>query len=329
MWKRLRFLSFFKRIQKSRELPVFLVFVFLSFCFWFLNALRHDYSTDIKIPVAYTHWPVDVMTPHGTPEHVLLKVRSDGFTLLNYLFVQKFDSVLIRIDQLPHYRRAGENGVYFVPRHFDRLFNGQLQGKVEKFEIQADTLFIPFQAKRSRKIAVRPKLNITLEKQYMVSGPVKIFPDSVKVSGDRTRVDTMRWISAVVTEEGSIKDTLVKMVNLQTVSGMVYSVNQVRVSVPVESFTEKSVNVNILARNIPDNSQFKSFPSSVKVSFLVGLSMFEQVQASDFLATVDCADIHGASTERLKVKIEKSPSGISNLNYSPIFVDYLIEKNRY
>lgn len=328
MFDRSKVSSFFVKVLKSRNLPVFTVFLFLSFCFWFLNALRKDYVTNIKFPIVLTNFPEDAMPDPSAGHHVFLKVRSEGFHLLQYQFGEMFDPVEVKVDQLPTYRKGDEFGIYFLPRQFSRLFTSQLPGKLELLEIQSDTLFIPILPRKSRKVAVKPFLRVSYERQHMNSSDVAVNPDSVLVSGFAHVVDTMRWISTAMLEARNLKDTFSRQVELATAAGLQYSDKKVRVLVPVEAFTQKSVNVPVFAQHLPEKYHFKAFPSFVRVSFLVGLSRFDDIQPSDFSAVVDFSDV-GISSERLKVKIEKMPQGIQSMTYSPIFVDYLIEKDRY
>lgn len=328
MSERSSFPSFFVKVLKSRDLPVFLVFLFLSLCFWFLNALRKEYVTTIEFPVVFTHFPDDAVAGSSEGQSVILKVRSEGFQLLQYQFGNVFDPVEVKVDQLPPYQKGDEFGIYFLPRQFSRLLMAQLPGKLELLEILSDTLFIPILPRTTKKLAVKPSLRVSYERQHFNSSKVFVYPDSVLVTGAAQEVDTMRWVATALLEERHIKDTLVRQVKLRTASGLQYSHDLVRVVLPVEAFTQKSVNVPVVARNLPAKFHFKSFPSSVRVSFMVGLSQFDDVQPADFLAVVDFSDT-GLSSERLKVKIEKMPPGIQNMSYSPIFVDYLIEKERY
>lgn len=329
MFRHSTFVTCLVKMLKNRNLPVFLVFLFLSFGFWFLNALRKEYVTNLKYPILLTHFPADAMPDPAVANYVLLKVRAEGFHLLQYQYADFFDAVEVKVDQLPTYNTSQGFGVYFLPRHYLRLFSSQLPSKLELIEISSDTLYIPILPRKSKTVAVKPFMRVSFERQHMSSTGVSVFPDSVLVSGAAHMVDTMRWVSTNLLEDKSIKDTLTREVSLNTASGLQYSHTTIRVIIPVEAFTQKSVNVPVSARHLPENFHFKSFPSSVRVSFMVGLSQFDDILPTDFSAIVDFSEVQGLSVERMKVKIEKMPRGIQNMTYSPIFVDYLIEKDRY
>ncbi len=327
MFHRFSLSSVFSKMLKSRDLPVFLMFLVISFIFWSLNALRKDRVANIKFPVVFINFPEDAMADPKTMDYVLLKVRSQGFHLLQYQLVNMFDPVEIKVDQLPPYHRGSEFGIYFLSRQFSRLFISQLPSQMELIELQSDTLFIPILPRKSKKVAVKPLLRLGFERQHMISSRIMIRPDSVVVSGFSQIVDTIRWISTELIEERNAKDTIERRIKLPQINGIQYNLNSVDVTIPIESFTQKSVNVPVSVISLPENYHFKSFPSNVQVSFLVGLSKFDKIFPDDFSAVVDFSTV-GLTSERLKVKIEKTPEGIQNMSYSPIFVDYLIEKDR-
>lgn len=329
MSNRIHIKTFLQKTLKSRDLSVFMVFLFISLCFWLLNALRKEYVATIEIPIVYTRFPNDVLPDPGTERAVSVSIKSGGFQILKYKSFNLFDPVEINVDHLMPYRRGKESGVFFIPKHYVRHFQQQLAGVSEFQEVLTDTVFIPFLPKLTKKLPVKPRLKLSFEKQFMVAGQVKLNPDSVHISGFFKTVDTMRWITTNLLEERNVKESIAKRLPIVIPKGLECSHNTVDVEVPIEAFTEKSIEVPVHVMNLPDNYRFKSFPSSVRVSFWVGMSRFDKIGPSDFGAFVDCNESHGLSAEKLKVKLEKLPQGIHNVTYSPIFVEYLIEKDRY
>ena len=95
-------------------------------------------------------------------------------------------------------------------------------------------------------------------------------------------------------------------------------------NIPVEKFTEKELEIPVQIKNKPENVNIKFFPSEVKITFMVGLSEFEDINAADFSAVVDYNTVL-LKKENPEVEIEKKPSNIEILRISPDRVEYLIE----
>jgi hypothetical protein len=111
------------------------------------------------------------------------------------------------------------------------------------------------------------------------------------------------------------------------IEGVKLSDNKASVTIPVEPFTESTVQVPIIPQNVPDSLRLKAFPPEITVSFRVSLSRFEDIKAGDFLATIHFTDeLINDNNQRLKVKLEKYPEGLYFIDYSPLFVEYLLEK---
>ena len=106
--------------QKSREFLIFLFFVFVSFCFWLLQVLNDDYSTELSIPIKMKNVPENVVLTSDLPEELRISVQDRGTVLVNYMightffpvnldfqeFAQKGNQVKIPVRSfLPHIAR--------------------------------------------------------------------------------------------------------------------------------------------------------------------------------------------------------------------------------
>ena len=106
--------------QKSREFLIFLFFVFVSFCFWLLQVLNDDYSTELSIPIKMKNVPENVVLTSDLPEELRISVPDRGTVLVNYMightffpvnldfqeFAQKGNQVKIPVRSfLPHIAR--------------------------------------------------------------------------------------------------------------------------------------------------------------------------------------------------------------------------------
>ena len=80
----------------------------------------------------------------------------------------------------------------------------------------------------------------------------------------------------------------------------------------MSQFTEKVINSPIMIAEKPDSVKIKLFPSTLKVSFMVGLDKFSDIGESDFRFVVPYTDILEGKPN-VSVQIEKSPEYILDL----------------
>jgi hypothetical protein len=84
--------------------------------------------------------------------------------------------------------------------------------------------------------------------------------------------------------------------------------------------------VPVKVLNIPDSMTMKTFPSAIKVNFIVSLRNYNKVNAYQFRAFVDYKGIYSSINNKLKVTLERQPIFVKSVTFHPKNVDYIIEK---
>ena len=95
---------------------------------------------------------------------------------------------------------------------------------------------------------------------------------------------------------------------------------------PVDIYTEKSVEVPLRGVNFPADKVLRAFPSKVQVTFQIGLSRFRQIGANDFHIYVSYEELLRLGSDKYTVKLKNVPKGVSYVRFNPEQVDFLIEQ---
>ena len=90
--------------------------------------------------------------------------------------------------------------------------------------------------------------------------------------------------------------------------------------------TEESVEVPIVAINMPAGKVLRTFPSKVRVSFAVGGSRFRSIHSDQFIVAVDYNDIVGQPSDKCPIRLRQYPKDIIHPRLQMTQVDYLIEQ---
>lgn len=320
-------LEFIKNLRHNRKLGIFLIFVVLSSMFWFLTQLEEIYVTSISYPVEYQDMPEDKLVVGHLPEQIDLEVRGQGFQLLEYKFSHVLNPLVLHLDA---YNIQEENTD--KPRHFivtrkaAPRISQQLSQEVEILNITPDTLFFEFSEKISRRVPVKPNLSYSFANQMMLRDGIQIEPDSVNIAGPGSVVDTIDQIYTQLRSFQELQKTVHTTIALKKSHDQLeLSTRQVRLTIPVEQYTEGEVEKQILVENEPDSLVVRTFPKSVTITYLVGLSRYEQVIPELFRAVVDYRDVKEGE-EYLRVEIVKAPDYLKSYSYAPQEVEYIIEK---
>lgn len=156
-------------------------------------------------------------------------------------------------------------------------------------------------------------------------GQVTLHPDSVIISGPQEIIDSINVYRTRNTTFKHIKDTIIHVVELESMKRISLKPEKVMVIVPVVKYTEMEFNIPIEAENVPDSLFLRTFPGSITLSCWVGLKEYNTISPFMFRAMVDYKNIE-SHCHKLKVNLVKMPDNINNVNFNPKSVEYLIEK---
>ena len=170
-----------------------------------------------------------------------------------------------------------------------------------------------------------PDISYELKKQHYLYNDIKVKPDSVLVKGPESILDTLASIKTASQHYKALDQLTQRNVSLREIKKLEFSPKRVVVSIPVEEYTEKRVEVPITIDNLPDSIQVNLFPAEVKVSFMIGLSRFGEIMPEDFKASVLYDDLKN-KLDYLPVFLEKVPPHLKSVSFTPKKIEYLIEK---
>jgi len=315
-------------LKPNKKLFIFLFFLTLSTCFWFLNVLTNSFVSTINYPVKYKNFPEDKVVVNNLPNELELEIKASGFMLVRYYLSTSIPPILFDINSFyeKHAVISSTTNVYILTKLAKDKIQSQLQYKIEILDINPDTIFAQFATVISKKIPVKPNLNISFEKQYMINGNITVTPDSIEVSGPSSILDTLLFVETPKLEFEELNKTIKRTAFLQEIPELKFVKSRVVVEVPVDKFTETSLNIPISILNIPENVNLKMFPDEIKATFMVPMTKFSEIKAQHFTFNVDFNETDSLNVHKLRVYAGNIPESIHKLNYQPSFIDYIVEK---
>lgn len=312
---------------KNKDVFVFTIFLLISTSFWFFNALRDKYVTDFVFSLRLVNVPADEILLNSNTQKINVQVRSTGYSLLRQYISNSF--VPINYDVAKLHRSSKSGKAYLLSRDQFNVIKEQLLVGIDLLKISPDTIFISLEPKEEKLVPIKLLGETTFQKQYALSGDIYFTPESVYVTGQKSLIDTLSVVYTVNQKSTDLADTLNKVVDLEPKNGLTYSTDKVQLTIPVEPFSERTFSIPIEVVNMPDSLRLKIFPPDVNVTFRAGLSRFEKILESDFSAIVDASQLSNSQRpNRLKVKLESAPKNIQSYDFSPLYVEYLLERRR-
>lgn len=308
----------------KRNMITYLICLVIATILWFLNALNKEYPAEITYPIKYTDLPKDKMLISELPQKMTLEVKGQGFAILRHQISNSFLPIVFNVNSDILNNRDVLKQTILTARLKDKI-QSQFSSGISLEHIRPDTIVFEFSRYLSNQIPVIPQLNYTLNKQFILKDSIRIEPAWVVVTGPASIIDTLQ---AVYTKPVNLKELsgdVSRTVALQKNNEVHTDITETTVSIAVERFTESKITVPLIVKNLPENLQIRLFPQQVDITFDIGLSRYDMVKDTSFIATVDYGQVSEFSTF-IPVTIEKRPSSILNMICTPEKVEYLIEQ---
>jgi hypothetical protein len=316
--------------QKTNMRVKVLIFAFF-FCvasiLWYLNKLSYEYSTNITLPLKFENLPKGKVMVGNPPTHINLGVRSFGYTLLRYRIGASLSPIYINLNQVTLFQIEGsETKSYILTSRVRSLIANQLKGELALEQVMPDTLFFEFTQLTEKKVKVIPNLSYSFDRQHMLSDPIVVSPDSVIISGPKSIIDTINSITTPFVRFEKISVTESKSVQLQEIKQIGFSHRRVNLLIPVERFTEETFSFPIEIRNQPDSIRVLVIPRNVNLKCNVIISKHRSLNSDNIEVFVDYSDVNPMQGNKLRVQIIAKPFLISNIDFEPKYVEYIIER---
>lgn len=316
--------------EMSKKVLTFSVFLLIAIIFWFLNALDKEYVTEIEIPLTYHNLPHDKELAHSRTNKLSVKIRGYGFNIVGKLpkpeeplsvnlhksavrISERTDKYYVRTAQLKEVITAGTPDVFTV------------------LSIKPDTLFLELRNVDYKKVPVAPAA-IHFAESYIMSAPLRLTPDSVFIYGKTDSLKSVKQIETFEYTEKISQSTRIQL-KLKSPPGISLKQTTVDASVKAEQYSEKQIELQPKVLNIPDSLRLITFPRKIKLKLKIPLSIYNEINADNFKASIDFKQIENEKPDFISPKIEFIPISDfvfpeEELRPQPEKLDFIIEKDK-
>lgn len=319
-----RFAAFLGKIGVSLlklfrgDFPVFLLFLAITFFFWWSQTMSQDYETVMKIPVQ-VNVPDNVRVTVPASSQISVALSGKGSALKK------------------SGRRGGRQSIHVNGSGFS-MSQGRaslstlklrdsivalLPASVMIRSIEPDSLVFRYVQQRSVMLPVEFSGVVESQDQFYMEY-VDFQPDSVKAGILLSDTNTYH----VLADVGSItisSDTAVSTVSLKPIPNVLLSTDKVQMTIVSQQYTEKSLEIPVTGVNFPPQVFLKSFPSKAVITVWVKMSEYDKVDASDFQVVVDYEDIAGSDGSKAPLHLFSQPANVRNVRLQTRTVEYLME----
>ncbi|RZL32123.1 MAG: YbbR-like domain-containing protein [Pedobacter sp.] len=284
-------------------------------------ALNGKYKYTAKTELIYKDEPQNKAFKPLQPDVVDLTVEGTGWQLLFSKLRINPQSITVSLEKLNR-----KNFVLFSEQ-IDQV-NKQLETSQKIISIQPDTLYFDFSKRTNKRVPIKLTSKLTFANQYGISNPVILKPAYVNISGPQeelTKIDEWATDTLKLSDLQQTTNTRIAIRENYSNNISIYP-SSVGVVIPVDEFTEKTVEVPLKIINNIDYYDIKLYPKKVKVTFLVALSSYQEVNEDFIEAVVDINEWKKLKHNKLTVQINRFPNYCKLVKVFPEKINFIIEK---
>ncbi len=296
----------------SKEKSIWLICTGIAFVFWVAVKLSKPYETKRSVNLNYT-LPVGKVFANVPPNSLEATYTGSGWDLLTKLSFRRLPSLNFNLSEWP------EN---IIERN-DLVRRIEDISKLAVLDVDRGYISLELDTAATRKVPIVLNKAIQFEEDYFQKDSIHCFPDSAVISGPAALLRTIDRVMTLKSTFGRVRSDLHFSVPLQDpAQGQVtISPQEVKVTIPVEQFTEKTFTIPVQV--VSDRDSVLVFPPEVRVTCVVGLSRYDKIKAEDFIVEVDLSggiSLPGQNTAPLQFR--KSPEWLRSVTIFPKAVEF-------
>ncbi len=306
---------------KRGPLKTFSFFLGFSAMIWVVTQFSKDYTEVLEMPIVYTNLPKDKILVGDTPKTLDIRIRDRGFYIAwNRMFPQE---IIIDISDA---REEGKSLVYDLELQKTAILS-QLDLEYENVVFLQKNIKISFEQLTIKKVAVIASIDLSFAVGYSALKEIELQPDSIRVSGAASIMDTLKTIKTKPLKIKNISNDIKGKVKLETSNLKQVSLyqNEVNYSIRTEKFTEGKVEIPIKLLNVPEGTNVVIFPKNVVIYYQVSLKDFEKIDSSSFLVAVDFKNAKD-SDGFLIAQILEEPKQVNNIRLNEKKIQFVIKR---
>jgi YbbR domain-containing protein len=307
--------------SERRRLSAFVTCLVLASAAWMLSSLTKNYSYKVKRLLVYNNVPQRRAFRALQSDTVDAVVEGSGWEML----FSKFRPIDKRVNVDLH---SLESKSFIALNSQLEQINQRKDPEQKIISFDPDTLYFDFTNRMTKRVPVKLLSQVNYRSQFANSGSVVIKPSYVTLSGPSNVIDKITSWNTDSLKLENIDETINARVNLQPVHEANLSIypKTVQVQVPVDEYTEKTLEIPVKLTGNVHYYEVKIFPQKVKVTFTTSLSKYPELDEDFFEATADLNLWSDRNYTVLPVMLNRIPPFCKIVKIEPQNIDFIVKK---
>jgi hypothetical protein len=290
--------------------------------FSILTKLSQDYTQSVEFSIHPINIPEDNIIIKDSIQDLDITLTTYGFKLIRYYFYKP--SITIDLNKA---EKDKNHFLWISQKEFSSVVS-EFDPNVKIENISPDTLWLRYDTNAVKLVPVDFSSDIEFAPGYDLIGNYSIQPDSVKVIGPGILLDS---VGSVSTKPLSLKNvnadiSSTVLLNLPQNKQLKFSNSQVKIKADVERFTEGTIRVPVIVKNIPEDVNLKIYPKTVEVIYYSSIKEFELIGSNSFIVECDFNERNIDNASFLIPKITQQPDQVKRAKLNINRIEFIISK---
>ena len=306
---------------ERRRASAFFTCLVLAVLAWVFTVLSNTYSYTVKEVLNFKNTPQKRAFHSLQSDTVSATLSGSGWQMLFAKMHNEVNPVMVDLRSL-EYKSYVVLSSQLPQINYKKEPGQQLTG------FSPDTLYFDFSNRKVKRVPIELVSAVKYRRQFSQSGNITLNPAYVIVNGPASVIDNLTTWKTDTLQLDSASETVSKRITLQPVKEGNLSVvpKSTQVTIPVDEFTEKTLEIPVKLINNRNYDDVKIFPQKVKVTFTTSLTRYAQTDEDFFEVTADLDLWRKHGYKVLPVVIFKSPTYSKIVKIEPQNIDFIIKK---
>ena len=316
-------MAIFKLSRAERKrISAFFTCLFLAMLAWIFVVMSKSYTFPVKVALNYKNHPERKAFFALQADTVLATVGGTGWQRL-FSAVLPEKNRIISVDL-----RKLETQNFIVLSNQLQVINQKNALNQQIYSFSPDTVFFDFALRKVKRVPIILKTDLTFQRQFARSDDILFKPDFVTISGPAVYVDSVKSWPTDTLVLNKVNTSIAATLKLVPPQKNNVSINPktVDVKIPVDEFTEKTLEVPVKLLNNKTYSKVSLFPKKIKITFMVSLDNYPAVNADFFEVVADLNSWQQNGMQKLPVKLNQQPDYCKIVDIQPAAVNFIVHK---
>jgi len=298
-----------------KKLNIFLASIIFSIVLWGSISLSDFYYTNIDVKLSLVNFPNGYTTGSALPQKVKLRVKGQGWRLVS-LNVGPEAEFIVSV--------SNDSGSQVISLYDYLESNRWLLSDVDIISIQPDSLRFYVERIISKKLSVKPDLDLEFKPGYDLASDIILIPDSVMVFGPASFLKPMKEIKTEFKPLGLLDSRTETEVGLPLINGFSFDANLIEVILDIQKIVDKQFeNIPVDVLDIPQGKEVVLLPNKIALNIRGGIEILGKLNEKQFRAYLYYQELVEDTTGSVTPELEL-PKNVTLQYLKPERLRYII-----